>query len=62
MQVLNESSIKQLPTFMLQEKFNKERDRVLGKLMYYTPVSHESLELVLSELKLMYEEMAKRRL
>ena len=61
MSSLKESPIQQLPTFLLQEKFNEEQERVMSKLMKYYPRTNESLEAMLCDLKVMHEELQRRK-
>jgi hypothetical protein len=50
----------QMPTPLLQEKFNSERERIFERLMYAHPLSNESLQLLFRELKAMNDELEKR--
>jgi hypothetical protein len=61
MSSLKESPIHQLPTFLLQEKFNEEQERVMTKLMKYYPRTNESLEAMLYDLKVLHEELQRRK-
>jgi hypothetical protein len=60
MSVFKQPAIQQLPTSILQEKYNEERERILDKLLRYYPSTQSSINLVLSFLRLMHDELERR--
>ena len=53
-------NLSETPTKELKERFAKEQERVFRFLLNVFPISKESLEHLLVDLKLMYEELKKR--
>ena len=50
------------PTKELEETFAKEQERVFRVLLNVFPISQETLEHLLADLKLMHEELKKRKI
>ena len=53
--------LRQFPTDELKLRFEKEQTRVFTYLMNIYPISQESLEHLLADLKLMHEELKRRK-
>jgi len=61
MSVPKQSGLQQLSTFELQARFNTERDIIFSKLMRYYTITHASMEVVLTDLRIMHTELEKRK-
>jgi len=59
MSVPKTSPFLRVSTFLLQQKYNEKRVRLVDKLMLYHPNNQASMNLVLNDLRVLHEELEK---